>query len=71
MDIDEVRALSDAELEVGLATAKRNLYDLRFQLATRQLNDYMQIRKTRKHLARIMTVQVERQLVQTGMEAGR
>jgi len=71
MDIDEVRALSDAELEVELATAKRNLYDLRFQLATRQLNDYMQIRKTRKHLARIMTVQVERQLVQTGMEAGR
>ncbi len=70
MDIDEVRALSDAELEVELATAKRNLYDLRFQLATRQLNDYMQIRKTRKHLARIMTVQVERQLVQTGMEAG-
>jgi large subunit ribosomal protein L29 len=71
MDIDEVRALSDAELEVELATAKRNLYDLRFQLATRQLNDYMQIRKTRKHLARIMTVQVERQLVRTGMEAGR
>jgi large subunit ribosomal protein L29 len=71
MDIDEVRALSDAELEVELVTAKRNLYDLRFQLATRQLNDYTQIRKTRKHLARIMTVQAERQLVQTGMEAGR
>ena len=71
MDIDEVRALSDAELEVELATAKRNLYDLRFQLATRQLNDYTQIRKTRKHLARIMTVQAERQLVQAGMEAGR
>jgi large subunit ribosomal protein L29 len=71
MDIDEVRALSDAELEVELVTAKRNLYDLRFQLATRQLNDYTQIRKTRKHLARIMTVQAERQLVQAGMEAGR
>ena len=71
MDIDEVRGLSDAELETELATAKRNLYDLRFQLATRQLTDYTQIRKTRKQLARILTVQTERKLAGAGMEDGR
>jgi large subunit ribosomal protein L29 len=71
MDIDEVRALSDAELDTELSAAKRNLYDLRFQLATRQLNDYTQIRKTRKNIARIMMVQAERQAVVVATEAGR
>jgi large subunit ribosomal protein L29 len=60
MDIDEVRALSDDELQAELAAARRNLYDLRFQLATRQLTDYNQIRNTRKNIARILAVQAER-----------
>jgi len=71
MDIDEVRALSDAELDTELSAAKRNLYDLRFQLATRQLNDYTQIRRTRKHIARVMMVQAERQAVAVLTEAER
>jgi large subunit ribosomal protein L29 len=71
MDIDEVRALSDAELDTELSAAKRNLYDLRFQLATRQLNDYTQIRRTRKHIARVMMVQAERQAVAAATEAER
>ena len=71
MDIDEVRALSDAELEAELTAARRNLYDLRFQLATRQLNDYNQIRKTRKRIARILTVQTERRLGAATLETGR
>ena len=62
MDIDEVRALTDGELEAELTAARRNLYDLRFQLATRQLSDYNQIRNTRKRIARILTVQTERRL---------
>ena len=69
MDIDKVRALSDAELESELATARRHLYDLRFQLATRQLTDYSQIPQTRRTIARILTVMTERQLV--GAESGR
>ncbi len=71
MDIDEVRALSDGELESELAAARRNLYDLRFQLATRQLSDYNQIRTTRKRIARILTVQTERRLGRATAEAGR
>ena len=71
MDIDEVRALSDDELEAELAAARRNLYDLRFQLATRQLIDYNQIRSTRKRIARILTVQTERRLGRATAEVGR
>ncbi len=71
MDIDEVRALSDDELEAELAAARRNLYDLRFQLATRQLSDYNQIRSTRKRIARILTVQTERRLGRATAEVGR
>ena len=62
MDIDKVRALTDDELHAELATAKRHLYDLRFQLATRQLADYTQIPQTRKKIARILTVMTERRL---------
>ncbi len=71
MDIDEVRALSDIELETELRAARRNLYDLRFQLATRQLNDYTQIERTRKRIARILTVQTERKKSGQTAEAAR
>ena len=71
MDIDEVRALSDTELENELTAARRNLYDLRFQLATRQLNDYTQIERTRKRIARILTVQTERKKAGRTAEAAR
>ncbi len=66
MDIDKVRALSDLELVNELATTRRHLYDLRFQLATRQLTDYSQIPQTRRKIARILTVMTERQLDPTG-----
>jgi large subunit ribosomal protein L29 len=62
MDIDKVRALADGELRNELSVARRHLYDLRFQLATRQLTDYNQIPQTRKTIARILTVMTERQL---------
>jgi large subunit ribosomal protein L29 len=69
MDIDKVRALTDTELVTELATAKRHLYDLRFQLATRQLTDYSQIPHTRRRIARILTVMTERQLSEATVPA--
>ena len=60
MDIDEVRALTDGELEAELAAARRNLYDLRFQLATRQLSDYNQIGARESGSQGSCTVQTER-----------
>jgi large subunit ribosomal protein L29 len=60
MDITKVRELNDDQILVELTTARRHLYDLRFQLATRQLTDFSQIAQTRKTIARLLTVQTER-----------
>jgi large subunit ribosomal protein L29 len=60
MDIDKVRVLSDGELDEQLKEAKRDLWDARFQLTTRQLKDYSSIPQTRRTIARILTVQRER-----------
>jgi large subunit ribosomal protein L29 len=62
MEIAKARTLSERELEDELASARRHLYDLRFQLATRQLTDYSQISQTRRDIARLLTVQGEREL---------
>jgi large subunit ribosomal protein L29 len=72
MDIDEVRALSDAELESGLADARQELWAARFALSTRQLKDYSSIPRIRRTIARIMTVQRERSAERTsGQEVAR
>ena len=62
MDIDKVRNLTDNELYTELASQRRHLYDLRFQLATRQLDDHSQLTQTRRSIARILTVMTEREL---------
>ncbi len=60
MDIDQTRALSDAELEQALFDAKQELWQARFALSTRQLKDYSTIPQARRSIARILTVQYER-----------
>jgi large subunit ribosomal protein L29 len=62
MEIAKARTLSERELVEELASARRHLYDLRFQLATRQLTDYSQIAQTRRDIARLLTVKTERGL---------
>ena len=65
MDIERVRELSDSELDEALKQAKQELWSARFALSTRQLNDTSSIPQTRRTIARIMTVQRERQLAAT------
>ena len=65
MDIDSVRNLTDTELLGELVTQRRALYDLRFQLATRQLTDHSQLTQTRRSIARVLTVMTERSLDET------
>ncbi|HEY5113628.1 MAG TPA: 50S ribosomal protein L29 [Coriobacteriia bacterium] len=65
IDIDKLRALSDAELDQALKDAKRDLWQARFELATRQLKDYTAISGSRRTIARILTVRHERKLVET------
>jgi large subunit ribosomal protein L29 len=65
IDIDKLRALTDAELDQALKDAKRDLWQARFELATRQLKDYTAISGSRRTIARILTVRHERKLVDT------
>jgi large subunit ribosomal protein L29 len=70
MEIAKARGLTDQELDTELANARRHLYDLRFQLATRQLSDYSQLARTRRDIARLLTVQTERRMSEQGASAG-
>ena len=65
MDIENVRQMSDPELEQALRDAKQDLWGARFALSTRQLKDYSTIPQTRRTIAKILTVQYERKLGRT------
>ncbi|MBW4692890.1 MAG: 50S ribosomal protein L29 [Lyngbya sp. HA4199-MV5] len=60
--MSEVRDLSDQELEAQIVAAKRELFDLRFQKGTRQLDKSHRFKHTRHRLAQLLTLERERQL---------
>ena len=56
----ELRELTDAQLLERAESAKEELFNLRFQLATGQLDDSSSIKKVRHEIARIATVMRQR-----------
>ncbi|MFH5186632.1 MULTISPECIES: 50S ribosomal protein L29 [Paenibacillus] len=62
MKASEFRNLTTAEIEQKVAGFKEQLFNLRFQLATGQLDNPVQIREIRKEIARAKTVLREREL---------
>ena len=58
----EFRALSEEHLALTLKDSVKNLFHLRFQSATERLETPSEIRKAKRDVARIKTVQRERQL---------
>ena len=62
MKANELRNLTTAELEQKVSGFKEELFNLRFQLATGQLDNPSQIQKVRKDIARAKTVLREREL---------
>ncbi|HEX9516285.1 MAG TPA: 50S ribosomal protein L29 [Streptosporangiaceae bacterium] len=58
----DLRASSEEELDDKLAEAKIELFNLRFQAATGQLESHGRLRAVRKEIARIYTVMREREL---------
>lgn len=58
----ELRNLDDAELTSKLREAKEELFNLRFQGATGQLENHGRLRAVRKDIARIYTILREREL---------
>ena len=62
MKVNEIRNLSTAELNEKIVSLREELFNLLFQLATGQLENPMLIREVRKTIARIKTVQREKEL---------
>ncbi|MCL1632397.1 50S ribosomal protein L29 [Sporolactobacillus sp. CPB3-1] len=67
MKAEELRNLTTAEVEENVKSLKEELFNLRFQLATGQLENPARIRAVRKSIARAKTILRERELnVQNG-----
>jgi large subunit ribosomal protein L29 len=62
--VQEMRSLSPEELEKQIDESYRELFNLRFRLATRQLTNYNELRNVRKRIARFKTIMREREFVE-------
>lgn len=62
MKAKEIREKDDAALAHELADKQKHLYELRSQAVTEKLEDPSQITKTRKDIARLKTIQRQRQV---------
>ena len=62
MKVSEIRALRPEEMAKQLEEASRELFNLRFRLATRQLVNHREIRMVKKKIARMKTIIREREL---------
>ena len=58
--VEDLKAKTAAELNEELVAAKKELFNLRFQNATNQLDNTSRIKEVRKNIARIQTVITEK-----------
>ena len=62
MKANEIRQMSAADLEAKLVELKKDLFQLRLQHATNQLENPVKIAEVKKDIARVMTIIREQQL---------
>ncbi|TFZ41824.1 50S ribosomal protein L29 [Soehngenia longivitae] len=62
MKAKEIRQMSDKELNAKLLDLKSELFNLRFQMATGQLDNPMRINSVKRDIARVKTIAREREL---------
>ena len=62
MKVNEIREMSAEDMTKKLASLKEELFNLRFQHATGQLENTMRIKDVKKTIARIKTIQREQEL---------
>ena len=67
--IAEVRKMSDEDIADAILGAKKKLFELRLQQATRRLEKTHEFKHTRHRLGQLLTVERERQLAQSTPEA--
>lgn len=61
MKSEDLRQMSDEQLDLTLRETVKNLFHLRFQSATDRLETPSELKKAKRDVARIKTIQVERQ----------
>ena len=71
MKINELRKLSDKELQDKVIESKRELFDLRLKQSTGSLDKPSKIKELRKEVARMKTILRERELDAGGKNNGR
>ncbi len=60
--IKDLRAMEDADLDQHLADSKKELFNLRFQLATGRLDNVTRISTVRREIAQVLTLKGEREV---------
>ena len=70
MNTAEIRELTDEELLEELEEAREEKFNLRFQLATNQLDNTARIKEVKRDIARILTVLRERELASSAGASG-
>ena len=58
--VNQIRELTDADIQAKIAELKQELFNLRFQAAVGKLENTAQLRKVKKEIARAYTVLTER-----------
>jgi large subunit ribosomal protein L29 len=66
MDVKELQAMADIELQEKEKQFKQEIFNLRFQLATGRIENPMKIRQTRRDLARVKTVLTQKMMASRG-----
>ena len=64
----ELREMSDDQLEFSLREARQSLFELRFQASPEKLDAPSNLRKRRREIARIQTIQRERELLKANQQ---
>ncbi len=68
--VRELRELAEDDLVQRLDSSKEELFNLRFQLATGQLDNPMRIKEVRREVARILTILRQRELETAAAPSG-
>jgi len=71
MKVKELRDLATEELQVKINDTRKQIVDMRFQLAMRKLESPAKLRTARKDLARLLTIQTEKVDEQIKMTASK
>ncbi|MEG0918639.1 MAG: 50S ribosomal protein L29 [Anaerovoracaceae bacterium] len=62
MELNKIREMSDLELNAELVKMKKDLFNLRFQHVTGQLENPIRVRETKRDIARVKTIIREKEL---------